>query len=81
MRTFLLLSIFILATLFIGKKVFSSAKRNLFKDQEAWSAKGIKIKHSKSKGISDSKGNNNYLKIISDESKNFLENQSKKEEN
>ena len=80
MRIFLLLSIFILAILLISKKFFYSAKRNLFKDQAAWSGKDIKIKYSKSTGNIDSKGNDNYLKIIADESKIFLEDQSSKEE-
>ena len=80
MRIFLLLSIFILAIFFIGKKVYYSAKRNLFKDQEAWSGKDIKIKYSKEKEIPDSKGIDNYLKIIADESKIYLEDQSRVEE-
>ena len=80
MRLFLLLSIFILAILFIGKKVFYSAKRNLFKDQAAWSGKDIKIKYRNSKGVSDTKEINNYLKIIADESKIYLDDQTKKEE-
>ena len=67
-------------TIFIIKQVFSSAKRNLFKDQTAWSGKDIKIKYSKSKEISESQRNDNYLKIISDESKFFLEDQSKEVE-
>tara|TARA_B100000214_G_C23831574_1_gene564433 strand:+ start:281 stop:493 length:213 start_codon:yes stop_codon:yes gene_type:complete len=67
-------------TIFIIKQVFSSAKRNLFKDQTAWSGKDIKIKYSKSKEISESQRNDNYLKIISDESKFFLEDQSKQDE-
>lgn len=80
MRILLLLSIFILAVLFIGKKIFYSAKRNLFKDQAAWSGKDIKIKYNKSKELSQSKEIDNYLKIIADESKIYLEEQSKKEE-
>ena len=80
MRIFLLLSIFILAILFIGKKIFYSAKRNLFKDQAAWSGKDIIIKYRNSKEISEKKEIDNYLKIIADESKVYLEDQSKKEE-
>ncbi len=80
MRILLLLSIFILAILFIGKKIFYSAKRNLFKDQAVWSGKDITIKYSKSKKIAESKGVDNYLKIIADESKIFLEEQSIKNE-
>ena len=80
MRIVLLLSIFILAILFIGKKIFYLAKRNLFKDQAAWSGKDITIKYIKSKEIEESKGVDNYLKIIADESKVYLEDQSKGEE-
>ena len=80
MKIFLLFSIIILAILFIGKNLFYSAKRNLFKDQAAWSGKDIKIKYSSSREVSDSKKNNNYLKIIADESKIYLEDHSKKKE-
>tara|TARA_Y100001968_G_C19377945_1_gene728739 strand:- start:1018 stop:1263 length:246 start_codon:yes stop_codon:yes gene_type:complete len=80
MRILLLLSICILAILFIGKKFFYAAKRNLFKDQAAWSGKDIKITYSKSKEMKASKEDDNYLKIIADESKLYLENQSGKKE-
>ena len=80
MKIFLLLSIILLAILLIGKKVFHSAKRNLFRDQAAWSGKDIKIKYSNSKEISESKGMDNYLKIIADESKFYLEDESQIEE-
>ncbi len=80
MRMVLLLSIFILALFLIGKKIFYLAKRNLFKDQEAWSGKDIKIKYSNSKEIIESKGIDNYLKIIADESKVYLEDHYKEEE-
>ncbi|WP_269610844.1 hypothetical protein [Prochlorococcus marinus] len=76
MKIFILFSISIVAILIISKKLFSSAKRNLFKDQSAWSGKDIKIKYSKSKEISDSRRNDNFLKIIADESKTYLEDQS-----
>ena len=79
MKIFLLISLIILFILIIGKKVFYSAKRNLFKDHAAWSAKDIKIKHNYTKAIPDSKGVENYLKIIADESKNYLEEQSQKD--
>ena len=79
MKIFLLLTIITLSIFFVVKKVFYSAKRNLFKDQEAWSGKDIKIKYSKLNEISESKKNDNYLKIIADESKFYLEDQSKTE--
>ena len=70
----------IISTLIIGKKFLYSAKRNLFKDHAAWSGKDIKIKYSNTRDFSDSKGNENYLKIIADESKIFLEDQTMKDE-
>ena len=79
MEIFLLLTLIIFLIYFVFKKVIYSAKRNLFKDQEAWSGKDIKIKYRKSKESSESKRNDNYLKIIADESKFYLEDQSKKE--
>ena len=79
MQIFLLLSIIILSTLFIVKKIFYSAKRNLFKDQAAWSGKDIKIKYSNSKEILESERNDNYLKIIADESKVYLEDEYRQE--
>ena len=80
MRILLLLSICILAILFIGKKFFYAAKRNLFKDQAAWSGKDIKIKYNTSREVSDSKESNNFLTMIANESKNYLEDQSNKNE-
>ena len=80
MRIILLLSLFLLAIFFIGKKLLYSAKKNLFKDQEAWSGKNLRIKYSNSKEIQESKGIDNYLKIIADESKVYLEDQSKEKE-
>ena len=79
MKIVLLLSILILAISFIVKNLFYSAKRNLFKDQAEWFSKDIKIKHSKSKEISALKKHDNYLKIIADESKFYLEEQSNKD--
>ncbi len=75
MKIFLLLSIIILAIFYLGKKGFYSAKKNLFRDQAAWSGKDIKIKYSKAKEVSGSQKNENYLKIIADESQVYLEDQ------
>ena len=80
MRIVLLLSIFILPIFFIGKKIFYLAKRNLLKDQASWSGKDIKIKYSNSKEIPESKRIDNYVKIIADESKVYLEDQSNEDE-
>ena len=79
MKIFLLLFLIALAILFIGKNFFSSAKRNLFKDQAAWSGKDLKIKHRKSKDVKNIEKNNNYLKLIADESQIYLNDQSMKE--
>ena len=75
MEIFIVLPLIILAFFFIVKNVFYSAKVNLFKDQAAWSGKDIKIKYAKAKGTTVSKNNDNYLKIIAEESKFFLEDQ------
>tara|TARA_Y100001968_G_C19348030_1_gene713132 strand:- start:1024 stop:1266 length:243 start_codon:yes stop_codon:yes gene_type:complete len=80
MKIFLLLSIIIIVVLYVGKKVFHSAKRNLFKDQAAWSGKDIKIKYNKSIEVKESNEKYNYLKIIADESKTYLDDQSTNEE-
>ena len=80
MKILLLCSLIIIAILFIFKKVFSSAKRNLFKDQASWSGNDIKIKYRNSREASESKGNDNFLKIIADESKDYLETQLMKKE-
>ena len=43
--------------------------------------KDIKIKYNTSKEVSTSKKNDNYLKMIAEESKTYLEDQSKEKEN
>jgi len=75
MRIFILFSIVIIAIYFIFKNFYYSAKRDLFKNQAAWSGKDLNIKYSKSKEISESKEIDNYLKIIAEESKVYLEDQ------
>ena len=79
MKIFIILSIIVLVVFYIVKSFFHSAKRDLFRDHEAWSGGDIKIKYSNSKGISESKKNDNYLKIIAEESTVYLDDQSKKE--
>ena len=79
MKIFLILSIIILLIFYLIKKVFYLAKRNLFKDQAAWSGKDINIKYNKSKEISDFKNKDNYLNMIAAESKSYLDDQSKQE--
>ena len=79
MTIFLLITIITLATLFISRNFINSAKRNLFKDQAAWSGKDVNIKYSRSNDISKSNKSDNYLKIIAEESKVYLEKQSNQE--
>ena len=79
MKIFLIFSIIILVIYFVFKNFYNSAKKNLFKDLAAWSGKELNIKYSKSKEIPESKENDNYLKIIAEESKFYLENQSRQE--
>tara|TARA_Y100001968_G_C18991514_1_gene541625 strand:- start:77 stop:331 length:255 start_codon:yes stop_codon:yes gene_type:complete len=80
MKIFLLISLVIISISLICRNFIFSAKRNLFKDQAAWSGKDIKIKHNTSRELSKSTKNNNYLKMIANESKIYLEDQSKKAE-
>ena len=80
MKIILLISILIIVILLIGRDLIYAAKRNLFKDQAAWSGKDIKIKYTNSKRISDTTNNDNYLKIIADESEVYLEDQAKEKE-
>ena len=80
MEIFILFSIIIITIFFIGKNFFYSAKRNLFKDLSAWSGKDIKINYNTSREVPKSTGRDNFLKIIADESKLYLEDQSKKKE-
>ncbi|MBW3042232.1 hypothetical protein [Prochlorococcus marinus] len=80
MKIILLFSLIFITILFIGRKFVYSAKRNLFKDQAAWSGKDIKIKYNASTEISESKGNENFLKIIADESKIYLDDQANKDD-
>ncbi len=81
MKIFFLISIVTIAIIVISRNLIYSAKKNLFKDQAAWSGKDIKIKYSSSREVSESNQNNNYLKMIAEESKIYLEDQSAKEEN
>ena len=80
MKIFILFSAVIIAIILISRDFIYSAKRNLFKDHAAWSGKDIKIKYRTSRDTSKAKENDNYLKIIADESKTYLEDQSLKKE-
>ena len=66
--------------IYLGKNLFYSAKKNLFKDQSAWSGKDIKIKYNNHKDGTESKVNYNFLKMIAEESKIYLDDQLKKEQ-
>ena len=80
MKIFFIFFLIVMAIVLISRNFFYSAKINLFKDQASWSGKDIKIKYRNSKEISKSKEKNNYLEMIADESKFYLENQSKNKE-
>ena len=80
MKIFFLLFTITIVVWIIGKKVFQSAKRNLLKDQAAWSGKDIKINYRNSTDIPAKEENDNILQIIADESKIYLDGQSKEEE-
>ena len=79
MKIFFLIFIIIITTFIVVKKIFNSAKTNLLKDQAAWSGKDIKIRYSRSGGVKDSQGDENYLKMIADESRIYLNDQSNEE--
>ena len=55
MKIFFLLFTITIVIWFIGKKIFHSAKRNLIKDQAAWSGKDIKINYRNTKDIQEDK--------------------------
>ncbi len=80
MKIFLLISLSILAIFLLGRQAFYSAKRNLFRDLESWSGKDINIKHNKALENINLNKNENYLKIIADESKIYLEEQELRDE-
>ena len=81
MKIFLLFLIVIIVIFLIGRDLIYAAKRNLLKDQAAWSGKDIKIKYTSSRKVSGSTNNDNFLKIIADESEVYLEDQEKEKEN
>ena len=80
MKIFMIFSIMVIVILFIGKNLIYSAKRNIFKNQAAWSGKDIKIKYNNTIEVTESNDNENFLKLIADESKIYLENESKEDE-
>ena len=81
MKIFLLFLIVIIVIFLIGRDLIYAAKRNLLKDQAAWSGKDIKIKYTNSRKVSGSTNNDNFLKMIADEAEVYLEGQGKEKEN
>ena len=71
----------IIVIFLISRDLIYAAKRNLLKNQAAWSGKDIKIKYTSSRKVSGSTNNDNFLKIIADESEVYLEDQEKEKEN
>ena len=80
MKIFILFSLIIIGILLLAREFISSAKRNLFKDQAAWSGKDIKIKYNLKREVSESNEKDNFLKMIADESKIYLDDQSNKKD-
>ena len=80
MQIIIIFTITIIAILLISRNFIYFAKKNLFKNQSAWSGKDVKIKYTNKREASQAKGNDNYLKMIADESKIYLEGQSNNKE-
>ena len=80
MKIVIIFSLIIITILLLGRDFIYSAKKNVFKDQAAWSGKDIKIKYNTSREVSGSKESNNFLTMIANESKNYLEDQSNRNE-
>tara|TARA_Y100001968_G_C18820386_1_gene464345 strand:+ start:179 stop:424 length:246 start_codon:yes stop_codon:yes gene_type:complete len=79
MKIFLFICLTILILFFILRKVFYSAKSNLFRDQEIWSGKELKIKRINTTKDKDSDNNDNLLSFIAEESQSFLKGEEKKD--
>ena len=78
MQLLILVSLIIIFLFIILKKAISFFKLNLVKDQRAWSGKNIKIKRNNPNENNRTSSNNiknNYLKVIAEESKIFLDEQ------
>ena len=79
MKLLIIFSLIIIFSFIISKKAISFFKLNFVRDQRAWSGKDIKINHKNPNGnitTSSNAINNNYLEIIAEESKIFLDEQS-----
>ncbi len=79
MQLLILVSLIIVFLLIFLRKAISFFKSNLIRDQRSWSGKDIKINrkdfNGENRSSSDNK-KNNYLKVIAEESKIFLDEQS-----
>lgn len=79
MKLLIVISLIIVVLFIVSKKVISFFKLNLVRDQRAWSGKDIKINRKDLNGDNRTSSNNiknNYLEIIADESKIYLDEQS-----
>ena len=79
MQLLILVSFIILFFFIISKRAISFLKSNLVKDQRTWSGKDIKINRkdiNPNNRSSSSNTKNNYLELIAEESKIFLDEQS-----
>ena len=76
----LILASLIVFMFFVLRKAILLFKVNLLRNQRAWSGKDIKINrkdlNDKNNGTSSNIIKNNYLKVIAEESKVFLDEQS-----
>ena len=79
MQLIIFISLIIVILFIFIRKGISFVKTNLIKDQRAWSGKDIKITRKASNlkdGSSSNITKNNYLKVIAEESKIYLDEQS-----
>ena len=78
MQLLIIVSLIIAFLFIVLKKIVSFIKVNLVRDERAWSGKDIKIKRMDPNQTDITSSNNiknNYLKVIADESKIFLDEQ------
>ncbi len=79
MQLLILVSLIIVFLFIILNKALTYFTRNLVRDQRTWSGKDININRKDPNGdnyTSSNKTNNNYLNVIAEESKTFLDEQS-----
>ncbi len=79
MQLLIIISLIIVFLFIVSRKVISLFKVNLVSNQRAWSGKDIKINRkdlNPNNSITSNNKKNNYLEVIADESKIFLDEQS-----